>query len=77
MLKNITLKLDEQLLTRIRHLAVDDNQSVSAWVSTLIQKSLNEADDYEQIRREAINALDTGFHLGDEPLSREAMHDRG
>ncbi len=77
MLKNITLKLDEQLLTRIRHLAVDENQSVSAWVAALIQKSLLEADDYEQNRREAIDVLDTDFHLGGTSLSREAIHDRG
>ncbi len=77
MLKTITLKLDEQLLTRIRHLAVDENQSVSAWVATLIQKSLNEADHYEQARREAIDVLDAGFHLDGAPLSREAIHDRG
>jgi hypothetical protein len=77
MLKNITLQLDEHLLTRIRHLAVDENQSVSAWVETLIQRALNEADDYEQARREAISALDGGFHLGGQPLGREALHDRG
>ena len=77
MLKNITLKLDEHLLTRIRHLAVDENKSVSAWVATLIQRTLNEADDYEQTRREALGALDTGFHLGGQPFSREALHDRG
>ncbi|PON11506.1 hypothetical protein C2W62_44455 [Candidatus Entotheonella serta] len=76
-LKNITLKLDEQLINRIRYLAVDENQSVSAWVAALIQKSLNEADDYEQTRREAFDGLGTGFHLSGTPLRREAMHDRG
>jgi predicted transcriptional regulator len=63
MLKNITLKIDDQLLTRVRHLAVDENKSVSAWVAELIERALNEADEYEQARREAIDTLDQGFIL--------------
>lgn len=77
MLKNITLKIDDQLLNRVRHLAVDENKSVSAWVSALIEKTLNETDEYEQARREAIDTLNKGFHLGGQPLDREALHDRG
>ena len=76
MLKNITLKLDDQILTRVRHLVVDENKSVSAWVSELIERTLNEADDYEEARREAIDTLNEGFHLGGRPLSREEIHDR-
>ena len=76
MLKNITLKIDDHILTRIRHLAVDENKSVSAWVSELIARTLNEADEYEQARREALDALNVGLHLGGRPLSREEVHDR-
>ncbi len=77
MLKNITLKIDDQILRRVRHLAVDENKSVSAWVSELIARALHEADEYEQVRREAIDSLHGGFHLGGRPLSREEVHDRG
>lgn len=76
MLKNITLKLDEQIITRIRHVAVDDSKSVSAWVSELIQKTLNDIDEYEQSRREAIESLNQGLHLGGQPLGRDDIHDR-
>lgn len=76
MLKNITLKIDDQILKRVRHLAIDENKSVSAWVTALIERTLNEADGYEQARREAIDPLRVGFHLGGRPLSREALHDR-
>ena len=76
MLKNITLKIDDHLLTRVRHLAVDENKSVSAWVSDLIERTLQEADDYEQVRHEAIETLSAGFHLGGCPLSREEVHAR-
>ena len=76
MLKNITLKIDEQILTRVRHLAVDENKSVSAWVAELIERTLSEADDYERARRGAIKRLYKGFPLGGRPLSREEVHDR-
>ena len=76
MLKNITLKLDEQIISRIRPVAVDDNKSVSAWVSELIQRTLNDIDEYEQARREAIKTLNQGFHLGGRPLDRDEIHDR-
>lgn len=76
MLKNITLKLDEQIISRIRHVAVDDNKSVSAWVSELIQRTLNDIDEYEQARREAIKTLSQGFHLGGRALDRDEIHDR-
>jgi predicted DNA-binding protein len=76
MLKNITLKLDEQIITRVRHIAVDDNKSVSAWVSELIERTLNDVDEYEQSRRGAIKTLNQGFHLGGQPLGRDEVHDR-
>lgn len=76
MLKNITLKLDEQIISRIRHVAVDDNKSVSAWVSELIQRALNDIDEYEQARRAALRTLDQGCHLGGRPIERGELHDR-
>jgi hypothetical protein len=76
MQRNLTLKIDDHILTRVRHLAVDENKSVSAWVSELIERTLNEADEYEQVRCEAMDALQVGFHLGGRPLSREEVHDR-
>ena len=76
MLKNVTLNLDEQIITRVRHIAVDDKKSVSAWVSELIERTLNDVDEYEQARRAAIKTLNQGLHLGGRPLGREEVHDR-
>ena len=36
MTTNITLRLDEKTLRRIRRLAVDQQTSVSAWVGNLV-----------------------------------------
>jgi hypothetical protein len=75
-MKNVTLKLDERLLRRIRHIAVEEDTSVSAWVAHLIESALRDRDDYEASRREALDALEKPFHLGGHPLSREETHRR-
>ena len=74
--KTLTLEIDEQLLDRAHRRAVDENKSVPAWVAELLRRALDEAEDYEQNRRRALLYLDSGFHLGVRPLSREEVYDR-
>ena len=76
MSKNITLKLDEKLVTRVRHIAVSQETSVSAWVAGLIEDSLRDLDRNVRHRREALQILERGFSLGGEPLKRKELHDR-
>lgn len=40
---NITLRLDEKLVRRIKHLAVDQQTSVSAWVGELVTRAVEGA----------------------------------
>jgi hypothetical protein len=75
-MKNVTLKLDETVLTRARHAAVDERKSVSAWMADLIAHELNTRDSYERDRQGALAALKTGFALGGKPLRREELHER-
>ncbi len=37
MTKNITLRMDEELLRRAKHVAVEEDKSLSAWIADLIQ----------------------------------------
>ncbi len=74
--KTLTLEIDEQLLDRAHRRAVNENKSVPAWVAELLRRALDEAEDYEQDRRRALQYLDAGFHLGSRPLSREEVYDR-
>jgi hypothetical protein len=74
--KTLTLEIDEQLLHRAHRRAVDENKSVPAWVAELVRRTLDEADEYERNRRQAMQRLATGFHLGGQALSREDLHDR-
>jgi len=75
-MKNITLKLDESVLTRVRHAAVDEQKSVSAWVQDVVTRELKGRDRYEQDRKRALMVLKEGLDLGGGPLSREEAHER-
>jgi len=75
-MKNITLKLDGALLDRIRHVAVDERTSVSAWVSTVVTRELNLRDSFENNRKFILNCLNKGLSLGGSTLSREESHER-
>lgn len=73
---NITLKLDEKTVRRIKHLAVDRHTSVSAWVSELVVRAVAELDGFEPARARALLALDQPFPVTQGPLSREQAHER-
>jgi hypothetical protein len=75
-MKNITLKLDDAVIDRVRHAAVDEHLSVSGWVQRLIVQELNARDLYVQNRKRALKILKEGFSLGGQTLSREEMHER-
>jgi len=74
---NITLRLDEALLRRIRHLAVDRQTSVSAWVSELVSRAVTELDGFEASRQRALSAMRHPVSVRDASmLSREQAHER-
>ena len=73
--KNVTLRLDELLLKQCRKLAVDEDKSLSAWLTDLIKEKLRTDSDYEKARKRAIELMEEGFNLGG-PLSREEIYDR-
>ncbi len=75
-MRNITLKLDDKIISRVKHIAVDEDTSVSAWVSSLIESALKDRDAYEAARKGALEDLDNPVHLGGSPLNREDLHSR-
>jgi len=75
-MKNVTLKLDEAVLDRVRHVAIDEHMSLSAWLQTLITRELETRDLYEQNRKGALMVLREGLSLGGQPLAREDTHER-
>lgn len=73
---NITLRLDEKLIKRIKRIAVDGDTSVSGWVTNLVTRALEEADGYERAQRQALASLATPVPLHGSPLPRDAAHER-
>lgn len=76
MAKNITLRLDEAVLRRARHAAVEKDQSLSAWVADLVAQATSEQDRKKDARAKALRRMQHGLHLGGSPLSREDTHGR-
>jgi hypothetical protein len=73
---NVTLRMDEKLLTRLRHKAVDARMSFSAWAVSVLQKTLENQEEKRVGRKAALARLRTGFSLGGKPLTRNESHAR-
>jgi len=76
MAKNITLRLGEAVLRKAKHLAVEQDKSLSQRVAELIAKCVERDEDYAAARRRALARIDRGMHLGGRPLTREEAHER-
>lgn len=76
MSSNITLRLDEKIIRRIRHLAVDRHTSVSAWVGELVTRAVTELDGFESARHRALQAMRQPVPVQEGPLTREQAHER-
>lgn len=76
MSSNITLRLDKKTLNRIKHLAVDQHTSVSAWVGELVTRAVAELDAFEPTRRRALQAMRQPVPVQEGPLTREQAHER-
>lgn len=76
MTRNVTLRLDEAVLRKARHAAVEEDQSLSEWVTRQILDSLSRRERLSKARRRALQRLDNGFRLGGRPLNRDEVHER-
>jgi hypothetical protein len=76
MAANITLRLDEKLLRRLRRIAVDRNTSLSAWVTEVLTRAADELDGFEPARQRAFQALQQPVSVTSGPLTRDQAHAR-
>lgn len=78
MTKNITLRLDSELLRHLRHLAVDDDMSLSAWIARQLKKckciGKNRVRKYP--KKEILKALEIKCNSGGRKFSRDELHER-
>ena len=75
--KNLTLRLDEDVIHQAKVLAVREGLSVSTLLARHVEESVRAADEYESARRKALRALKHGFSMGGEHKTpREELHER-
>jgi hypothetical protein len=74
---NITLKLDADLLQRVKVLAAQRGTSVSALLSDKLEEVVAQDDGYEAAKRRAKALMREGWNLGfKKPRSRDELHER-
>ena len=77
MKQNITLSIDKKLIKNARVLAAQRQTSVSRMLSEELQKLIEDSNKYELAKKQALNYINRGFHLGGEiTVSREELHER-
>jgi hypothetical protein len=74
--KNVTLRLDEVVIRKARHAAIERDQSLSEWIADLIAHAVSKTDRLLPARERALKRIQSGFHLGGSPLSRKEAHER-
>ena len=77
MKQNITLSIDRELIQFARVLAAQRQTSVSRMLSDELQKLIEDSKNYERAKRQALDYITKGFHLGGKiTVSREEFHER-
>jgi hypothetical protein len=77
MKQNITISIEKDMATKARVLAAKRNSSISRLLSAELTRIIIEDEAYEKAMKDALNHLDTGYHLGgSNVVSREELHAR-
>jgi len=77
MKQNITLSIDRELIQFAKVLAAQRQTSVSRMLSEELQKLIEDSKNYESSKRQALDYISEGFHLGGKiTASREELHER-
>lgn len=74
---NVTLKIDSQLLKKIKVLAAQEDTSISALMAALLEERVKQDPDFKRAKERALARLREGYDLGfTPPLSRDELHER-
>ena len=77
MKRNITLKLDSDLLRKARILAAEEDSSISALLAGQLEKAVAERAGYARAKRQALASIAKSLDLGfTPPRSRDELHQR-
>jgi len=77
MKRNVTLKLDGELLKEARVLAAEQGTSISRMLAEKLEQVVRERAGYDRARKRALARLRVGMDLGwTRPGSRDELHER-
>ena len=77
MKRNVTLKLDVELLRHARVLAAEQGSSMSQMLAEKLEEVVRERAGYDRARKRALARLRVGMDLGwTRPASRDELHER-
>jgi hypothetical protein len=74
---NVTIKIDKDLLRKIRVIAAEEGTSISGLVTEAFEERSTKSERYEQARKRALALMNSGVQLNwEKPLSRDEVHER-
>ena len=76
MTQNVTLRMDSDLMQELRHRAVDERKSLSAWITDTLTSCVRPDEAAENARKDGLSLLSKGVHLGGRACVREELYDR-
>ena len=76
MTRNLTIRIDEKILTQARKEAVEQRKSLAQWLIALMTEKLAQQEDRRKAKERAHFHLNKGYHLGGKPMKREEIYDR-
>jgi predicted transcriptional regulator len=73
---NITLKLDKDLVRKVRVLAAEKGTSVSALLAGKLEEELSRRAEYEEAKKHALAVMAEGWDLGGRAPTRAEIYER-
>jgi predicted transcriptional regulator len=73
---NVTVKIDKDLLRKVRIIAAEEGTSISAIVAAAIEEKSTRSGRYEQAKKRALALMERGIPFEGPMLTREQMHER-
>jgi hypothetical protein len=75
--QNLTVSLERETVRKAKILAARRGTSISGLLAAQIEQLVVEDESYQQAKRQALELLERGFHLGGaHGLKRSEMHER-
>jgi hypothetical protein len=68
--------MDSDLMRKLKHRAVDEQTSLSSWIADKLALIIDQDEALANARKDGLNLLDKGVHLGGRACVRENLYDR-